>query len=392
MEDNEWTYPFDKPHNWDWRDEQWHIRYLELKAYKKEHGDCKVPNKWAKNKSLGLWVGVQRTKKEKMASWRKELLDNLGFTWRIVVKSKSLPWQQMYHNLCHFKEKHGHCIVPSKGSTKRLGLWVFNQRAKYQKGLLSQKQVSLLEHIGFEWSRAHIKTAYKWQKDLWELRFKELKAFKLLQGHCNVGKNDENKSLAYWVGSQRTNFNKNTISPERRKRLEALGFEWDRSEGHRDAIQKNLDQRWLSKFKQLELFKQQHGHCNVSSRQEEFKILAFWVARQRRFFRNNTLRPDRIQLLDSLDFEWNRKGKAVQRKGINTKRWMMRYQQLVDFRNAYGSFAIPNITEFFTLRNWLFCQRGKFKQGKLPQELIDLLEALDPAWKGPNQYKPAKNN
>jgi hypothetical protein len=33
----------------------WYSRLEELKQYKKEHGDCLVPNKYSANPQLGTW-------------------------------------------------------------------------------------------------------------------------------------------------------------------------------------------------------------------------------------------------------------------------------------------------------------------------------------------------
>ena len=81
--DSNWNASFNRPHSWDHNDEGWYVRYLELIEYKEEQGDCMVPRSWAKNSSLGIWVSMQRVKRKKMVSWRKELLDALispGYT------------------------------------------------------------------------------------------------------------------------------------------------------------------------------------------------------------------------------------------------------------------------------------------------------------------------
>ena len=40
----------------------WNTQYTELCKFKKAHGHCKVPKKYAINQSLALWVGTQRRK------------------------------------------------------------------------------------------------------------------------------------------------------------------------------------------------------------------------------------------------------------------------------------------------------------------------------------------
>lgn len=65
----------------------WYVRLEELKAYRKQHGHCKVPQKYPPNKTLGMWVHRQRhelSKARKGASSsltvdRLDALEKLGF-------------------------------------------------------------------------------------------------------------------------------------------------------------------------------------------------------------------------------------------------------------------------------------------------------------------------
>ena len=41
-------------------DVQWHMFYQQMLAYKKEHGDCRVPIRWPPNPQLGAWVNRMR--------------------------------------------------------------------------------------------------------------------------------------------------------------------------------------------------------------------------------------------------------------------------------------------------------------------------------------------
>jgi len=57
--------------------------YQKLKAYKSDHGDYLVPQKYAKDKQLGLWVRTQRMnyKANKLFAGCKEKLESIGFIW-----------------------------------------------------------------------------------------------------------------------------------------------------------------------------------------------------------------------------------------------------------------------------------------------------------------------
>jgi len=68
----------------------WMDRFMELKRYKDQHGDCDVPQKWKHNVSLGRWVDNQKTQHQKLYDGkpthltieRIQLLVSLGFNWR----------------------------------------------------------------------------------------------------------------------------------------------------------------------------------------------------------------------------------------------------------------------------------------------------------------------
>jgi hypothetical protein len=71
-------------------DAGWEAQLAKLKAYKRKHGDCIVPRRWAEDKPLGTWVKSQRLFKRKldrgepsegMTATRVAKLDKLGFDW-----------------------------------------------------------------------------------------------------------------------------------------------------------------------------------------------------------------------------------------------------------------------------------------------------------------------
>ena len=67
----------------------WKQRLKELKAYKKEHGDCLVPRKYKQNAKLGNWVFNQRREYKKwlkgvyakITQERIDQLNEIDFVW-----------------------------------------------------------------------------------------------------------------------------------------------------------------------------------------------------------------------------------------------------------------------------------------------------------------------
>src|SRR5690606_34027930 len=65
------------------RDSRWEVMFNKLVAYRKQHGNCTVPQNWPENPQLSNWVSVQRRTAAagKLSKERKSKLKNLDFVW-----------------------------------------------------------------------------------------------------------------------------------------------------------------------------------------------------------------------------------------------------------------------------------------------------------------------
>jgi hypothetical protein len=267
---------------WDPLETAWEEMFAALVAFKAEHGHCNVPAKLPENTKLGSWVNAQRSRQIVTTPARKARLDALGFEWDPLETA----WEEMFAALVAFKAEHGHCNVPNKWrASAALGAWVSNQRAMQAR--ITSARKTRLDAIGFEWKP--FETA-------WEEMFAALVAFKAKHGHCNVPKRGaEHKTLGIWVSVQRK-AQRNALTrmtPARKARLDALGFEWDL-----------LETAWEEMFAALVAFKAKHGHCNVPQKWPEHEALGVWVGTQRS--RRTVMTPARKARLDALGFEWRR--------------------------------------------------------------------------------------
>ena len=133
----------------------WSERYEQLRAYKRAHGDCNVPEKYAKNRQLGRWVKWQRQyhKIGKLSDQRRELLEEMGLQWAIGTGNnfrKDEQWSERLEQLRAYKAEHENCNVPERyAKNRQLGRWVQKQRETYKSGKLSHQRRARLEEIGF---------------------------------------------------------------------------------------------------------------------------------------------------------------------------------------------------------------------------------------------------
>jgi DUF2075 family protein len=205
-------------------DEKWHRQYLNLMDFHKEQGHCIVKVFYDRDKSLGGWVGHQRRiyAENTMPEDRKQLLDELGFVWKVDragadASLSQREWDEQLDRIIQFKEQYGHCDVPRSFTKWGLGRWLCGQRAEARKGQLDIRRVDRLLSVGVTWGNNF--------DQRWEERFLLLKAFKNKHGHCHVLLSESNE-LKDWVHNQQT-FQKNgTLLAARKAKLDAVGLAW----------------------------------------------------------------------------------------------------------------------------------------------------------------------
>ena len=83
-------------------------------------------------------------------------LDAIGFKRILVDSPPRMMWEDRYRELLLYKNKYGHCNVPTKWKeNKSLGYWVENQRKRCRgakgRNPLSKEQIDKLDSIGFNW-------------------------------------------------------------------------------------------------------------------------------------------------------------------------------------------------------------------------------------------------
>jgi len=199
---------------WDPLTAQWEKGFRALQSFHQREGHCRVPtNHHEHGYRLGTWVSVQRRNKDTMSPERRLRLDALDFTWDVLTPQ----WEEGFRFLEKFQQREGHCRVPERHREQgyRLGQWVGVQRT--YKNALSPERQQRLDALGFVWD---VPTAK------WEEWFSALQSFRQREGHCRVPTNHQEHGyrLGQWVANQRQN--KDSMSPERLRQLEALGFVW----------------------------------------------------------------------------------------------------------------------------------------------------------------------
>jgi len=103
-----------------------------------------------------------------------------------------------------------------------------------------------------------------------------------------------------------------------------------------------------------------------------------WVDTQRQAYKKGKLSEERINLLNGIGFEWER------RVG-----WDKRFEQLKRYKKDHGDCNVPRKYKANPqLGEWVHEQRKLYKNGKLSKERINLLKGIGFKWVLGRGYKP----
>jgi hypothetical protein len=315
-------------HKEDFAEQRWQEMYTRLKAYKLKHGHCQV--KQRDDFKLAVWL--QRNKRDKniISSDKRKKLEQLGVKWPHELFQET--WENMYRALKNFKTEHKHLVVPRNEA--RLYEWIQTQKRLKAENRLNKMREQKLTALGFIWkgeaaaqklkawdvmytrfaafqkkhgARYHIKlkehaeldewvrlqlhskgklSAYKKEKlnaihflwdrsghywdERWERMYEALVVFKRKHGHCDVPqKYPPDQSLASWVNGQRMK----KLSPEKKKKLMALGFSW------KNEIS---EKRWMQRVEEFLQYKK------MKKPVPHHTPLYSWIYQQRKNFKKLT--------------------------------------------------------------------------------------------------------
>jgi hypothetical protein len=123
----------------------WDEMFGRLLSFREHHDDW--PSSYEEDGTLGRWCEKNRAKKKAgtLKPERERALNEIGFDW----DPKENRWQELYARLVKYREAHGDCCPPRGYKDKQLTTWVFEQRARYASGKLSEERKKKLDKIGF---------------------------------------------------------------------------------------------------------------------------------------------------------------------------------------------------------------------------------------------------
>jgi len=255
----------------------WMEMYRRLVAYKKEHGDTRVPVGYKENPGLGKWVSYQRSHCK--GKNRIKLLNEIEFEWKPPESNREV-WMGMYRRLVAYKQEHGDTRVPiGYEADPKLGNWVSDQHYSCK----GKDRIKLLNEIEFEWKPPES------HKEVWMGMYRRLVAYKKEHGNTRVPRAyKEDPKLGNWVNAQHYNCKET----DRIDLLNEIDFEW------KDV--KSTRKVWMEMYRRLVAYKKEHGDTRVPRGYEADPKLANWVSCQRQSCKDK----ERVDLLNEIGFVW----------------------------------------------------------------------------------------
>lgn len=211
-----------------------------------------------------------------------------------------------------------------------------------------------------------------------------LRIFKEIHGH--IDPRFMNGRLALWVRKWEQQYRKylevvknypnsttilSEILPESRlAALESVGFKPEMFDEPRERVLVNQRVTWDERYKELLSFKEKTGHCMVP---KNYGPLGSWVRAQRHARvtldeeGDRLLSPQRIKLLDKLDFVWD----------VHSWQWNQTYYELIEYRKEHRNTNVP--MSHGALGLWVFNQRAaynNYRKGKPSQMTAERAELL----------------
>jgi len=259
-------------------------------------------------------------------------------------KHEHETWNKRFMELVKYKEKNGHCNVPTKNGS--FGEWISYQRTLFRSKKLKADRYSKLVGSGFVFEDAKFTV----NNEKWNRRFMELVGYKEKNGHCNFP-TMKNGSLGKWVSTQRTFFTSKKLKEDRYEKLVGIGFVFENARFET----KSGREQWNKRFMELVKYKEKNGHCNVPRRNGS---VGEWISTQRTLFRSKKLKADRYAKLEGIGFVFE----DVKFANENVK-WNKRFMELVKYKQKNGHCNFP--TKNGSFGEWVSTQRTLFRSKKL---------------------------
>ena len=368
----------------DWQskyDRAWEKYYNALCKYKYDNGNIDIKANYVTPDGieLGAWISNLRTAKNSrrrgyyLTDERIAMLNKLGMIWDKI----DFQWEKNYQACVEYYETHRNLDIPAGYTTAeglRVGAWIRRIRKARDGRLknttsLTQEQIKRLDAIGMNWQDAFTRR--------WEYGYGKAKEYYVEHGNLDVPTmyvTDEGFPLGKWLkghmqSADTTGRSSTKLTPERKAKLDALGFKWEQEDS------------WSKRIAACREYKAEHGDLNVPQHYVTTNgiWLGKWLYECRRAYRGESnnivkvLTQDQIRQLETLGMDWRTPAeKAWEEKYKAATEMLIKMKQINDTASLNAEFPPSH-----SLRQWLVRQRFLIRHGKLSQQQVSKIDTLN---------------
>jgi hypothetical protein len=153
---------------------------------------------------------------------------------------------------------------------------------------------------------------------------------------------------------------------------------------------KKKKKEWDRMYNRRQKYGKENGHFLFPWGSAKHRDLIKWVGKQRAYKQRGKLGEDRVMALEKIGFSWERvpfiaDNSRKSRISIPSKVWMQRFKMLQKFHKKNGAIKPPYGDRIFTV--WISYLRRQFKDGRLSQDKIDMLNSIDFQWSSSRSNK-----
>lgn len=380
-------------------DERWDDYYNLAENFFIHYNHLKVPNDFKTSngyeydengKRLGRWVARQKEKFKKNTLDEQHVVMLQKIKMDLSTKNRKVEWMKKYILVKEYYNHFGNLNIPHNFKTKNgfeydedglnIDLWLSKQKLAFNKksaNKITDEEIKLLEKLGMDFT-------IKNKENEWQRKYELAKKYYEKNGNLNVSKTfltDDGDSLYNWLTVQIRNYKKNPedFEEEKLEMLKAIGIELEGSKRAR-AWQNNYDlaKKYFEHYGNLQIpdkFKTSNGY----EYDEKGVNLGTWLSNQKQRYLNNRMELERVTLLENIGAKFNVKDFVLE--------WQQKYQLAKNYYEHFGNLNVPdkfktkNGYEFdeqgINLDAWIYHQRRNYKDDKLNDEQIKMLEAIE---------------
>ncbi len=334
---------------------KWIPQYEALVRYRELN-----PNKWpqynrddsnsSENKLSNFCQTIRkRYKEDDLGDYWFEKMVELNFNF----EGKTDNWTEYYNEIKALLSDRTSISIEAIGNNAYS--WITRHRNWQEKGKLSKYQSDKIDELKLD---RFFET--------WDDIFEKVK--KWVEENGKIPTRHQHKDYNSWLYSQRACYKKGTLEQYKIDKVIALGFDM---KGKGKQIN---EQKWLAQYNEYKDFLEKNDREPSVTNENKLYV---WVQSQRahragNLKRRNAMPQDRIDLLDSINFNWV----GV---GVATQSWEESFNELKSHILPDGRLSLPSSIngERNILYTWWMHQKIAFEKGELSKERIKAFEDIN---------------